>query len=121
MENEKPLEFDVSKLFNNNILHQYDKDGQITFLGYLLTKDNWRIKDNKIIFNEINTDEKINEEIEKFDIYIRKRKYKTQKLILETAMVVGIFETKELLDEDRKLIIKKEQKLKNKDRKEKEL
>lgn len=40
MENEKPLAFEVDKLFNNNILQQYDKDGQIGFLKYLLTKDN---------------------------------------------------------------------------------
>lgn len=121
MENEKPLVFEVDKLFNNNILQRYDEDGQIGFLKYLLTKDNWKIENNKIIFNEINTDEKVNEEIEKFDIYIRKRNYQIQKTMLEKAMVLGIFKTQELLDEERKVIVKKEEKLKYKNRKEKEL
>lgn len=121
MEKEKPLTFEVDKLFNNNILQQYDKDGQIGFLKYLLTKDNWKIENNKIIFNEINTDEKVNEEIEKFDIYIRKRNHQIQKTILDKAMVLGVFKTKELLDEERKVIVKKEEKLKRKNRREKEL
>ena len=121
MENEKPLAFEVDKLFNNNILQQYDKDGQIGFLKYLLTKDNWKIEDNKIIFNEINTDEKVNEEIEKFDIYIRKRNYQIQKPILEKAMVLGIFKTQELLDKKRKVNEKKAEKLKHNNKKEKEL
>ena len=63
----------------------------------------------------------VNEEIEKFDIYIRKRNYQIQKPILEKAMVLGVFKTKELLDEERKVIVKKEEKLKHKNRKEKEL
>lgn len=121
MENEKPLAFEVDKLFNNNILQQYDKDGQIGFLKYLLTKDNWKIENNKIVFNEINTEEKVNKEIEKFDIYIRKRNYQIQKSILEKAMVLGVFKTKELLDEERKVIVKKEKKLEHKNKKEKEL
>lgn len=121
MENGKPLEFEVDKLFNNNILQQYDKDGQIGFLRYFLTKANWKIENNKIIFNEINTDKKVSEEIEKFEIYIRKRNYQTQKIILEKAMVLGVFKTKELLDEEKKVIVKKEEKLKHKNRKEKEL
>lgn len=36
-------------------------------------------------------------------------------------MVLGVFKTKELLDEERKVIVKKEEKLKHKNRKEKEL
>lgn len=120
MEKEKPLAFEVDKLFNNKILQQYDKDDQIGFLRYLLTKDNWKIKDNQIIFNEINTDEKVKEEIERYDIYVRKRNYQIQKPIIEKAMVLGIFKTKEQLDEDRKVLIKKEEKLKSRNRKEKE-
>ena len=36
-------------------------------------------------------------------------------------MVLGVFKTKELLDEERKVIVKKEKKLQHKNRKEKDL
>lgn len=47
---ENILKFDESNLFNNNILHQYDEDGQKGFLGYLLRDNRWQITENKIVF-----------------------------------------------------------------------
>ena len=53
MEQNNVLKFNEKELFNSEILHQYDEDGQLGFLGYLLRYKQWKILDNNIIFPEI--------------------------------------------------------------------
>ena len=59
MKNVNLLTYDNEKLFNSERLHQYDTDGQKGFLGYLIRNEKWNIENNKIVFPEINSNEKI--------------------------------------------------------------
>ena len=47
------LEFDNINLFNYDLLHQYDPDGQKGFLGYLMRYKQWNIEENKIILKRV--------------------------------------------------------------------
>lgn len=94
------LKFNEKDLFNNEILHQYDKDGQLGFLGYLLRNKNWRMIDNSIEFPEITSKEKIQKVLKEYDKDTRKQYLQAQKRALERAYIEGNETYSKQLDEE---------------------
>ena len=82
------LEFDSQNLFNSNKLQQYDKDGQLGFLGYLLRDEKFKIENNKIIFKGIKTEDDVERKIDKFDTET-----------VDNSMIVGLSEYKKRLEQ----------------------
>lgn len=107
---ENSLRFDERNLFNSEILHQYDADGQKGFLGYLLRKANWRITDNQILFQEIQTDEQIEQLLKYYDTDTMKSNLEIKKDILDKVMVLGFSRVKDIVDNEGKEIESRENK-----------
>ncbi len=113
---ENALKFDENNLFNSEILHQYDSDGQLGFMGYLLRNEKWKIVDNQIIFPEIQTEEKIQESIERYDLNLKKQLLQVKREVINLVFVLGYAETKTKLDKERDEIESKEKSTKNLER-----
>ena len=110
------LSFNKQELFNNDILKQYDEDGQLGFLGYLLRNKEFIIEDNNIIFSKITSQSKIKKVLGEYNKQCIKEYLKAQKTILDDALVWGITETKDKIDKKIKEIEAKEIKAKEQDR-----
>lgn len=110
------LKFDENNSFNNEILHQYDLEGQKGFLGYLLQNSLWNIVNNQIIFPNIKTSEEIEKLLIEYDTDVKKRNISIQKDILDKIMVLGFSRTKDMIDDDVKEIESRENKSKNLER-----
>lgn len=67
MNNEKILKFNDKGLFNYEILHQYDEEGQKMFLGYLIISELWEIQKNNIVFPCIKTKQEVQKAIEQYN------------------------------------------------------
>ena len=68
MKDNQTLEYHEKQQFNSENLQQYDNEGQRYFLAYLLKKGyNLEIKESKIIFKDITSEEKIKEVIEHYN------------------------------------------------------
>jgi hypothetical protein len=110
MNKESILEFDEKKLFNKDILQQYDEDGQKGFLGYLIRNKKWQIVRNKIVFPEIQKDEEIKCLLKDYDMDIMKNNLIIKKDILDKVFVLGFLRTKEIIDDESKEIRNREKK-----------
>lgn len=93
------LEFDSQNLFNSNKLQQYDKDGQLGFLGYLLRDEKFKIENNKIIFKGIKTEDDVEIKIDKFDTEKHIEYIKHQLSAVDNSMIVGLSEYKKRLEQ----------------------
>lgn len=51
-----PVTFTDKGFINSKRLNEYDLDGQLYALDYFLRTQKWKIKDNKIVFPELNDD-----------------------------------------------------------------
>ena len=109
MKEEIILKFDEKNLFNKDILHQYDEDGQKGFLGYLLRKNSWRISNNQIVFPDIKSNEKIKNLLKDYDTDIKKNNLIIKKDTLDKVMVLGFSRVKDFVDNEkvRKLNVEK--------------
>ena len=105
---ENILKFDENNLFNSEILQQYDRDGQLGLMGYLLRNEKWEIVDNQIVFPEIQTEEKIQKSIEKYNLNVKKSLLQAKREVINLVFVLGYAETKTRLDKERDEIESKE-------------
>lgn len=112
MKQENILKFDDKELFNNKILHQYDEDGQRGFLGYLLRYKQWTIKDNKIIFPDINSKERIEQLLVEYDTETKKDNISVTKQVLDKVSIFGLAKLEEMLNEETKEVEKREKRTK---------
>ena len=94
------LEFDNINLFNYDLLHQYDPDGQKGFLGYLMRYKQWNIEENKIIFPEIRQKEQIETILREYDNAVKKEYLRNEKTTLEKASALGIEKCMQLIKEE---------------------
>lgn len=108
MKQENILKFDDKELFNSEILHQYDEDGQKGFLGYLLRYNYWIINDNKIIFPNIDSKCKIEMLLEKYKEETIKDNIRIRKDVLRDVSIFGIEKIKQMIKKDYKTIEKNE-------------
>lgn len=83
------LKFDEKNCFNSTILQQYDNDGQIDFVYYLMKNAEWRIADNCIVFPEINKKEQIEKLLKQCNQNSIRESLKQQKIALESANIIG--------------------------------
>ena len=97
---EEVLRFNEKELFNNEILQQYDTDGQKGFLGYLIRNEEWKIENNKIIFPEITKEEQIKEIIQAFDDYNKKGVLIAQKGIINEIYLLGGEEVRKRINKE---------------------
>lgn len=116
MEQENILKFDNKELFNNEILHQYDEDGQKGFLAYLLKYKQWTISSNKIVFADINSKEKIEKLLEEYNTETMKNNIIVKKQVLKDVSVFGVERLKQIIKEESKEIEKREKRAKEKER-----
>lgn len=100
MDKDNILKFDEKGLFNSNLLQQYDEHGQKGFLGYLLRYKNWKIDENKIIFPDIKSNEKIQELLIEYDKDTKKNYINIQNVTLEKVSIYGLTQCQEMLKKE---------------------
>ena len=98
MEQENLLTFDEKSLFNNEKLQQYDKDGQIGFLGYLIRYENWKITNNKIVFPEIKSEEEIERALADYNASVIKNTLNIKRQALSDVTRFGTYDYERILD-----------------------
>ena len=89
MQENETLKFNEKDLFYNQILQQYDKDGQLGFLGYLLRHKQWRISEENIEFIDISSKNQIEKLLKEYNTAVRKYNIKEQKNAVERANFIG--------------------------------
>lgn len=90
MEQDKILSFNENSLFNSEILHQYDNDGQKGFLGYLLRYKQWKIVDNNIIFPNIKTRQQIYSSLKEYEYDEKIQNTKIRQTVIRTVKYFGV-------------------------------
>lgn len=83
-------EFDEENLFNNEILHQYDEDGQRSFLGHLIRYEKWTVEEGKIIFPDINSKNKVQKLLKDYDTDVKKYNLQIMRQDLRNVSVFGL-------------------------------
>lgn len=89
MQENETLKFNEKDLFNNQILQQYNKDGQLGFLGYLLRHKQWKISEKNIEFIDISSENQIEKLLKEYSTAVRKYNIKEQKYAVERANFIG--------------------------------
>ena len=110
------LSFNNEDLFNNEILKQYDENGQLNIVGYLMKNKKFIIENNNIIFPTITSQSKIRQVIDKYNKDCIKEYLKAQKIILDEVLLLGIAETKNKIDDKIKKLETEEKKTQKEDR-----
>ncbi len=119
MEQNNVLKFNEKELFNSEVLHQYDKDGQLGFLGYLLRYKQWEILDNNIIFPEIKQQEELAKALVEYTNDKKIENIKIRQQELRDARYFGIEHCERSTEQALKHLLKKKENLeKNKNWKE---
>lgn len=97
------LQYDDNKLFNNDILQQYDEDGQKGFLGFLLRYEKWKIEENKIIFPKIKQKD-VENLLKYYESSTRNYNLMIKRKTLDGISIFGIgYEEKTISDEEKKI------------------
>ena len=112
MNSEEVLKFDELELFNNEILQQYDNDGQKGFLGYLIRYEKWKIEGGEIIFPNVNSKERIQKLLRDYEIDVRKINLQIMKQDLRNVSMFGLDGLEEMIKKTEKEI---RQNINNKD------
>ena len=108
MKDNQILEYHEKKQFNSENLQQYDNEGQKYFLGYLLRKGyNWEIKESKIIFKDITSEEKVKEMIEHYNNDSRIDTLNIKRQCIREARAVGLEEYSQMVDKKLKSLTQK--------------
>ena len=109
MKDNQILEYHEKKQFNSENLQQYDNEEQKYFLSYLLRKGyNWEIKESKIIFKDITSEEKVKEMIEHYNNDSRIDTLNIKRQCIREARAVGLEEYSQMVDKKLKSLTQKE-------------
>lgn len=111
MENNKTLKYHENQQFNSKNLQQYDIEGQKYFLCYLLRKNyNFKLKNGEIVFEDITSEDKVKEIIEKYNSESIIEHLCSEKETLRKARIVGLKEASQTVEKKlRKLKIKEKE------------
>lgn len=99
MKDNQTLEYHEKQQFNSENLQQYDNEGQRYFLAYLLKKGyNLEIKESKIIFKDITSEEKIKEVIEHYNNESRIENLNIKRQGIREARAMGLETYSQMVD-----------------------
>lgn len=99
MKDNQTLEYHEKQQFNSEYLQQYDEEGQRYFLAYLLKKGyNLEIKESKIIFKDITSEEKIKEVIEHYNNESRIENLNVKRQGIREARAIGLETYSQMVD-----------------------
>lgn len=99
MKDNQTLEYHEKQQFNSENLQQYDNEGQRYFLAYLLKKGyNLEIKESKIIFKDITSEEKIKEVIEHYNNESRIENLNIKRQGIREARAIGLETYSQMID-----------------------
>ena len=99
MKDNQTLEYHEKQQFNSENLQQYDNEGQRYFLAYLLKKGyNLEIKESKIIFKDITSEEKIKEVIEHYNNESRIENLNIKRQGIREARAIGLETYSQMVD-----------------------
>ena len=98
MKQDKTLKLDENNLFNKERLQQYDRDGQIGFLGYLIRHRKWKIADNNIVFPYIKSTEEIEKVLSDYNTSAIKDVLNIQRQALSDVIRFGTYNYEQILD-----------------------
>lgn len=90
IEIKNPLAFTDEGFINSKVLNQYDLDGQIDILLYLLKTQKWEIINNKIIFTELINDKFIQTLLEVFEKKSIINNEKHKNMVINDCEMYGI-------------------------------
>ena len=99
MKDNQTLEYHAKQQFNSENLQQYDNEGQRYFLAYLLKKGyNLEIKESKIIFKDITSEEKVKEVIEHYNNESRIENLNVKRQGIIEARAIGLETYSQMVD-----------------------
>ena len=109
MKDNQTLEYHEKQQFNSENLQQYDNEGQRYFLAYLLRKGyNLEIKESKIIFKDITSEEKVKEMIEHYNNDSRIDNLNVKRQSIREARAIGLEEYSQIVDKKLRSLNQKE-------------
>lgn len=109
MKDNQVLEYHEKQQFNSENLQQYDNEGQRYFLAYLLRKGyNLEIKESKIIFKDITSEEKVKEMIEHYNNDSRIDNLNVKRQSIREARAIGLEEYSQMVDKKLRNLNQKE-------------
>ena len=109
MKDNQVLEYHEKQQFNSENLQQYDNEGQRYFLAYLLRKGyNLEIKESKIIFKDITSEEKVKEMIEHYNNDSRIDNLNVKRQSIREARAIGLEEYSQIVDKKLRSLNQKE-------------
>lgn len=112
MKDNQTLEYHEKQQFNSANLQQYDNEGQRFFLAYLLRKGyNLEIKESKMIFKDITSEEKIKEMIGHYNNESRIENLNIKRQSMREARVMGLEEYSQMVDKKLRSLNKKEKEI----------
>lgn len=109
MKDNQTLEYHEEQQFNSENLQQYDNEGQRYFLAYLLRKGyNLEIKESKIIFKDITSEEEIKEMIEHYNKESKIDNLNVKKQGIREARAIGLEEYSQMVEKKLRSLNQKE-------------
>lgn len=111
------LKYDEINSFNNEIIKQYDSDGQKGFLGYLLRYKKWKIVGNEIIFPEIKSNAQIKKVLKEYNLDSQKYCNQIQRRTLGDVSIFGLARLEHMLQADKEKFEKEQKALNQPDKK----
>lgn len=99
MKDNQTLEYHEKQQFNSENLQQYDNEGQRYFFGLFIKKGyNLEIKESKIIFKYITSEEKIKEVIEHYNNESRIENLNIKRQGIREARAMGLETYSQMVD-----------------------
>ncbi len=81
----------TDKGFTNSIyMQQYDLEGQIYILGYMLRKEKWKIENNKIIFPDVKNETQIKKIVKMNELDLKDFYFDIRAEEIDRCRMVGI-------------------------------
>lgn len=81
----------TDKGFTNSIyMQQYDLEGQIYILGYMLRKEKWKIENNKIIFPDVKSETQIKKIVKMNELDLKDFYFDIRAEEIDRCRMVGI-------------------------------
>lgn len=109
MKDNQVLEYHEKQQFNSENLQQYDNEGQRYFLAYLLRKDyNLEIKESKLIFKDITSEEEVKEMIEHYNNESRIDNLNVKRQCIRETRIIGLEEYSQMVDKKLRSLNQKE-------------
>lgn len=111
------LRYDEINLFNNDIIKQYDNDGQKGFLGYLLRYKKWKVVGNEIVFPDIKNNIQIKKLLKEYNLDSQKYCNQIQRRTLQDVSIFGLARLEHMLQMEQEKIEKNQKELAQPDKK----